>query len=63
MATSHPKRAPSAADIEKALSGIQYPRTKEELINMHLDDRLAKILWTWSIPFQAAFIEIQQKLP
>jgi hypothetical protein len=33
MATSHPKRAPSAADIEKALSGIQYPRTKEELIN------------------------------
>ena len=33
MASSHPKRAPSAADIEKALSGIQYPRTKEELIN------------------------------
>ncbi len=33
MATSHPKRASSAADIEKALSGIQYPRTKEELIN------------------------------
>ena len=33
MATSHPKRAPSAADIEKVLSGIQYPRTKEELIN------------------------------
>jgi uncharacterized protein YeeX (DUF496 family) len=33
MATSHPKMAPSAADIEKALSGIQYPRTKEELVN------------------------------
>ena len=33
MATSHPERAPSAADIEKALSGIQYPRTKEELVN------------------------------
>jgi hypothetical protein len=33
MATSHPERAPSAADIEKALSGIQYPRTKEELFN------------------------------
>jgi hypothetical protein len=33
MATSHPERAPSAADIEKALSGIQYPRAKEELVN------------------------------
>jgi muconolactone delta-isomerase len=33
MATSHPERAPSAADIEKALLGIQYPRTKEELVN------------------------------
>jgi hypothetical protein len=33
LATSHPKRAPSAADIEKALSGIQYPKTREELVN------------------------------
>jgi hypothetical protein len=33
MATSHPERAPSAADTEKALSGIQYSRTKEELVN------------------------------
>jgi hypothetical protein len=33
MATSHPERAPSAADIEKALSGLRYPRTREELIN------------------------------
>ncbi len=33
IAASHPERAPSAADIEKALSGIQYPRTKEELVN------------------------------
>ena len=32
MATSHPPRAPSAADIEKVLSGIQYPKTKEDLI-------------------------------
>jgi hypothetical protein len=31
MATSHPERAPSAADVEKILAGIQYPRTKEEL--------------------------------
>ena len=33
MATSHPERAPSAADVEKALSGIQYPKTKEELVS------------------------------
>ena len=33
MTSSHPEKAPSAADIEKALSGIQYPRTKEELVN------------------------------
>jgi hypothetical protein len=33
MATSHPERAPSAADIEKALSDIQYPKTREELVN------------------------------
>jgi hypothetical protein len=32
MATSHPPQAPSAADLEKELSGIHYPKTKEELI-------------------------------
>jgi hypothetical protein len=32
MATSHPERAPSAADIEKALQGIQYPKTKEQIV-------------------------------
>src|SRR5919198_6768076 len=32
MTTSHPERAPSAADVEKALSGIQYPKTREELV-------------------------------
>jgi uncharacterized protein DUF2795 len=32
MDTSHPPSAPSAADIEKVLSGIQYPRTKENLV-------------------------------
>src|SRR5919106_1463740 len=29
MATSHPPQAPSAADVERALSGIHYPKTKE----------------------------------
>jgi hypothetical protein len=32
MATSHPPSAPSAADVEKVLSGIHYPNTKEELV-------------------------------
>jgi hypothetical protein len=32
MATSHPPQAPSAADIEKVLAGIQYPKTKQDLI-------------------------------
>jgi hypothetical protein len=30
--TSHPPSAPSAADVEKALSGIQYPKTKEDVV-------------------------------
>ena len=33
MATSHPERAPSAADIEKVLAGIRYPKTREELVD------------------------------
>jgi hypothetical protein len=32
METSHPPSAPSAADIEKALAGINYPRSKDELV-------------------------------
>src|ERR687887_2435569 len=32
MATSHPPQAPSAADVEKALSGIQYPKSKQDLV-------------------------------
>jgi Protein of unknown function (DUF2795) len=32
MATSHPPRAPSAADVEIVLSGIQYPKTKDDLV-------------------------------
>jgi hypothetical protein len=31
MATSHPPQAPSAADVEKVLSGIQYPKSKQDL--------------------------------
>src|ERR671914_1712725 len=32
MASSHPPSAPSAADVERVLSGIQYPKTKEDLV-------------------------------
>ena len=32
MATSHPPQAPSAADVERVLSGIHYPKTKEDLL-------------------------------
>jgi ubiquinone biosynthesis protein COQ9 len=31
--TSHPKPAPSAADVEKALSRIRFPKSKDEIIN------------------------------
>jgi hypothetical protein len=30
--TAHPPQAPSAADIEKILAGIDYPKTKDDLV-------------------------------
>jgi hypothetical protein len=30
--TSHPPQAPSAANVEKVLGGIDYPKTKDELV-------------------------------
>jgi hypothetical protein len=32
IATSHPPQAPSAADVEKTLAGIQYPKSKLDLV-------------------------------
>jgi uncharacterized protein YpuA (DUF1002 family) len=32
MATSHPPSAPSAADVERVLSGIRYPKIKKDLV-------------------------------
>jgi hypothetical protein len=32
--TAHPPSAPSAADVEKVLKGIRYPKTKEELFKI-----------------------------
>jgi hypothetical protein len=31
--TSHPEPAPSAADVEKLLAGIRFPKSKNEMIN------------------------------
>ena len=33
MLTSHPEPAPSATDVEKALSGIRFPKSKDEIIS------------------------------
>jgi rubrerythrin len=41
MQTSHPKRAPSAADLEQALSGINYPASRDALAR-HAQDKGAK---------------------
>jgi hypothetical protein len=38
MQTSHPERAPSAADLEQALSGIAYPASRAALVR-HARDR------------------------
>jgi hypothetical protein len=32
LASAHPPRAPSAADVEKALAGIDYPKSRDELV-------------------------------
>lgn len=32
MATSHPARAPSAADLEKAIKGVSFPATRDDLV-------------------------------
>jgi len=31
--TSHPEPAPSAANVEKALSGIRFPKSKDEILS------------------------------
>ncbi|MGN6630851.1 MAG: DUF2795 domain-containing protein, partial [Nitrososphaeraceae archaeon] len=32
MDTAHPPQAPSAADVEKVLAGIAYPKAKDDLV-------------------------------
>ena len=31
--TAHPEPAPSAANVEKALSGIRFPKSKDEILS------------------------------
>lgn len=38
MQTSHPERAVSAADIEKALKGVEFPKARSELADAVSDD-------------------------
>jgi hypothetical protein len=42
MDASHPPSAPSAADVEKAPSGIQYPKSKEALVE-YVSQKLATV--------------------
>jgi HEAT repeat protein len=42
MATSHPPNAPSAADVEKVLAGIRYPKTKQELVQYAYASQVSK---------------------
>jgi hypothetical protein len=42
MATSHPPQAPSAADVEKVLSGIQYPKSKQDLVQ-YISQKLSTV--------------------
>lgn len=47
MQTSHPERAPSAADLERALSGIEYPAQQDALAKharKRGEDEIADIL-------------------
>lgn len=41
METSHPPRAPSAADLEHALAGINFPASRSELV-AHAEKRASK---------------------
>ena len=42
MDISHPQSAPSAADLERALSSIQYPKSKEDLVK-YVSQKLATV--------------------
>lgn len=47
MQTSHPEQAPSAADLEKTLSGVEFPASRDQLVGLAREqgeDEIAGIL-------------------
>jgi hypothetical protein len=53
MATSHPEREPSAADVEKALGGIEISKGKGRTgYSMHHREHRTKICLIWYSRFQ-----------
>lgn len=42
--TSHPPQAPSAADLEKALGGVDFPKRRDELVEAAEGDEIKRIL-------------------
>lgn len=53
MASSHPPRAPSAADLERALAGIEFPVQRRDLLK-HASRRT---------PADAAVLQLMRGLP
>jgi hypothetical protein len=53
LLAAHPPRAPSAADLESAVKGIHYPRTRDELAQYASEVRHAK----------AEIVELLRELP
>jgi hypothetical protein len=43
LITSHPEPAPSAADVEKTISGIRFPKSKDEIISYIMSNQEIKI--------------------
>lgn len=56
MFTSHPEPAPSAADVEKTLGGIKYPKEKKDLVKYARD----KVLHS---PDNQELLELIENLP
>lgn len=44
LMTSHPARAPSAADLEKALAGVEFPLSKQGLLDSAREDADENVL-------------------
>ena len=43
LITSHPEPAPSAAEVEKTISGIRFPKSKDEIISYIMSNQEIKM--------------------